>query len=49
MDDARTVIGRVLFPYFREHGAGICPEDSMEAEVRCTVGSYVLHSHIIVR
>ncbi|KAF8520525.1 kinase-like domain-containing protein [Gautieria morchelliformis] len=33
MDDGRTVIGRVIAPYFREHGAGICPEDSMEAEI----------------
>ncbi|KAF8521175.1 kinase-like domain-containing protein [Gautieria morchelliformis] len=33
MDDGRTVIGRVLSPSFVEYGAGVYPEDTMEAEI----------------
>ncbi|KAF8476516.1 hypothetical protein JB92DRAFT_3050333 [Gautieria morchelliformis] len=33
MDDGRTVIGRVLSPTLTEYGAGVYPEDTMEAEI----------------
>ncbi|KAF8487655.1 kinase-like domain-containing protein [Gautieria morchelliformis] len=33
MDDGRTVIARVLSPSLTEYGAGVYPEDTMEAEL----------------
>ncbi|KAF8513381.1 kinase-like domain-containing protein [Gautieria morchelliformis] len=33
MDDGRTVIARVLSPSLTEYGAGVYPEDTMEAEI----------------
>ncbi|KAF8469344.1 kinase-like domain-containing protein [Gautieria morchelliformis] len=47
MDDGRTVIGRVLSPSFTEYGAGVYPEDTMEAEI-ATMRYVKTHSTIPV-